>query len=324
MDDLRHEPPDASAEPGLLEDALAGLSADPKTLSPKWLYDDIGSRLFDRITRLPEYYLTRTETALIAEHAERLAALVPPGGALVELGAGSGTKTRLLLDHGKHFGAYLPVDISEDFLLACAAELKAAYPEIRIRPVTADFTKPVDLPGPATRRGCVGFFPGSTIGNVSRADATALLRRARSWPCVRAFVLGVDLVKDPATLVAAYDDAQGVTARFIGNALARLNRDLGADFDLDAFRYEARWDAGRARIEMRLVSRRAQAATLGGRRIRFAAGEPILVSQSRKFTPESLARLCRAAGWTVAETLTDRRRRLALAILRPGAVDEEH
>ncbi len=300
----------------LLAEALAGLTGDPKTLSPKWLYDAQGSALFEEITGLPEYYLTRTETEILRGEAQRLAAFMPAGGALVEFGSGASVKTRILLDAAPHLGAYVPIDISAEFLAQNAADLGAAYPGLDIVPVVGDFLGPLALPPSVAGLPKVGFFPGSTIGNLPPDDARRLLRAARDWPDVRGFVLGVDLVKDEATLVAAYDDSRGVTARFIAGILTRLNREAGADFDLDAFAYEARWNSAAAYIDMRLVSERDQVVTLPGARIAFAAGEPVHVSASRKYTRDGLADLADLAGWTVDDVLTDSDHRVAVALLR--------
>ncbi len=305
-------------DPALLADALAGLSARPKSLPPKWLYDERGSELFERITALPEYHLTRTETEILRDNAGALAGLVPGGGALVELGSGASVKTRLLLEAGAHFGAYVPIDISAAFLERTAHDLRRRYPAIEVVPCTGDFTGPVALPEAVRGLPKVGFFPGSTIGNLAPEAARTLLARARGWEGISAFVLGVDMVKDEGEMVAAYDDAQGVTAAFIGNLLVRLNREAGADFDTGAFSYEASWTAGPARIDMRLVSDRAQEVRLPGARIAFAAGEAIHVSASRKYTRQSLAALVASAGWTVARTFADADRRVVVAVLVPG------
>ena len=303
----------------LLQDALQGLRQPQKTLSPKWLYDQRGSALFEEITALPEYYLTRTEAAILHDNAARLAGLVPRGGALVEFGSGASVKTRTLLDMGAHFRAYVPIDISAEFLAETAQDLRRRYPEIDIAPVVADFTAQVQMPEALGATSKVGFFPGSTIGNLPPETAVALLANARNWPGVEGFILGVDLVKDRAELVAAYDDSLGVTADFIGNSLVRLNREAGADFDLDGFDYRALWNAEAARIDMQLVSNRAQSVTLDGETIRFDAGEPIHVSASRKYTRASLARLVEPAGWAVDELLCDAQERFAVAILTPGS-----
>ena len=302
----------------LLEHAIAGLSASPKSLSPKWLYDERGSELFEQITGLPEYYLTRAETEILQLHAKELADLAPEGGALVELGSGASVKTRLLLDAATHLDAYVPVDISADFLHRTSDDLRERYPGLEIVPLVGDFSQPLDLPQPVMRHAKVGFFPGSTIGNLDPQAARALLRNARAWPNVKGFILGVDLVKDLDELVAAYDDAQGVTARFIGNILVRLNREAGANFDPAGFSYEARWNAEAARIDMLLVSGRRQVVDLSGTRIAFDAGEPIHVSASRKFTPDSLAALVGSAGWKLDHSLTDADNRFAVAFLTPA------
>ena len=307
---------DGVANPALLADALAGLGGTPKRLHPKWLYDDRGSALFERITGLPEYDLTRNEAAILRDNAAAIAAHLPAGGALAELGAGAATKTRLLLDAAPHLEAYVPIDISAAFLAQTAAGLRRDHPGLAIHPLAADFTTPVALPGAVAGMAVAGLFLGSTVGNLARADAVALLAGARTWPGAEAFVLGADLVKDEADLVAAYDDAQGVTAAFIGGILHRLRAEAGAEIDPDAFAYEARWDAARAAIDMALVSRRAQTVRLGGTAIPFAESEPIIVSTSRKFTTGTLAALARDGGWRVAEVLTDARARFAVGILQ--------
>ena len=302
----------------LRAEAIAGLTARKKSLAPKWLYDERGSALFERITGLPEYYPTRTETAILRRHAAQLGSLVPPGGALVELGSGASLKTRILLDAGAHFGAYVPIDISPEFLTRTAEDLRRRYRDLPIIPLTGDFSRPLNLPGAALDLPKIGFFPGSTIGNLDPAAARALLERVRGWPGTEGFILGVDLVKDPEELVAAYDDAQGVTAAFISNILVRLNREAGANFDPDAFAYEALWNAELARIDMRLVSTRKQVVDLSGTRIDFAADEPIHVSASRKYTGDSLAALATASGWRVAQSFADEGNRFLVACLVPG------
>ncbi|UWQ19936.1 L-histidine N(alpha)-methyltransferase [Jannaschia sp. M317] len=299
----------------LLADAQEGLNRPQKTLSPKWFYDARGSALFEQITRLPEYYPTRTEAAILRTDALRLAGLVPPGGALVELGSGASVKTRTLLDAGGHFGAYVPIDISEEFLLETAAHLRARYPYLPVHPVVGDFTQAVILPEAIVDQPKVGFFPGSTIGNLDPGEAVALLARARVWPGITRFVLGADLVKEQGDLIAAYDDAAGVTAAFNRNVLHRLNREVGADFDVPVFRHEARWCEDPARIEMHLVATRAQVVHLAGQDIHFAEGESIHTESCRKYTRRTLATLAAQAGWRLEDMLTDPRDRFAVAIL---------
>ncbi len=299
----------------ILSDALAGLTARQKYLSPKWFYDRRGSELFEKITGLTEYYPTRTETSVLRDNASALARLVPEGGALVELGSGASIKTQYLLDAGGHFGAYVPIDISEDFLLTTADNLRSRYPAMAIHPVIGDFTGPVDLPDDVEELPKVGFFPGSTIGNLDPEDAIALLSRARKWDNICAFILGADLVKPIPDLIAAYDDAEGVTAAFNLNILRRLNNEAGADFDLTGFRHEARWCENPARIEMHLVSIRDQVVELGQEQINFAKGESIHTESCRKYTPDTLADMAAAAGWQVDRLLTDKDQRFAVAVM---------
>lgn len=302
----------------MVADAAIGLTARCKRLSPKWLYDAAGSAIFERITGLPEYYLTRTETAILRSNAVELASLVPLGGALVELGSGASVKTRILLDAGAHLGAYVPIDISADFLKETASDLRRCYPALAVHPVAADFTRPVELPTQVRGLPRVAFFPGSTIGNLVPEVARGLLAGVRAWGDIRAFVMGADLVKDEATLVAAYDDAQEVTARFIANALARLAAEPDVRIDPDAFDYRASWDADLAQIDMELVARKSHTALIGDAEVAFAAGEPIHVSASRKYTPATLAALAEAGGWRVKTLHKDVDRLFAVAVLVPG------
>ena len=302
----------------LLDDALAGLTAPQKHLSPKWFYDRRGSELFEQITQLPEYYPTRTEASILRANADTLVDTVPDGGALVELGSGASVKTRTLLDAGSHFASYVPIDISEDFLLATAKDLRARYPRLAIHPVVGDFTAPIDLPHSMDGIAKVGFFPGSTIGNLEPVDAISLLARARDWDGACGFILGADLVKPIPALIAAYDDAQGVTAEFNLNILKRLNAEVHANFDIDGFTHQARWCENPARIEMHLVSRKAQSVRLDSQVITFAEGETIHTESCRKYTPDSLSDMAGKAGWQVETMLTDDREQFAVAVLRPA------
>lgn len=301
-----------------LLDVLAGLQDAEKSIDPKWLYDEIGSALFEEITMLPEYYLTRTETQILKDHAGTLAGLVPEGGALVEFGSGASVKTRTLLSAGGHIGTYVPMDISEVFLHETALDLRQRYPGIAIRPVVGDFLNPIALPRDLASTPKVGFFPGSTLGNIAPSSARQLLAGARAWPGIEAFVLGVDLVKDPFVLEAAYDDAAGVTQKFITNILRRLNREFGATFDPQHFDYEAKWNVGMARIEMSLISKGAHVAALGDHPIVFEAGEKIEISKSRKYTPASIEKTARDSGWRVDTLLTDHDELFAIAVLKPA------
>jgi len=281
-------------------DMIEGLSRPQKALSPKWFYDAAGSDLFEDITRLPEYYPTRQEAALLRRLAPALTAGFGDRAVLVEFGSGASEKTRILLDAAPNLAAYVPIDISPDALDGAATRIRAAYPSIRVAPVVGDFLNLGPLPELGLGRR-VGFFPGSTIGNLEREDAIAFLRMARErLDAGSLFILGVDLVKDPAILVAAYDDAQGVTAAFNRNLLVRANTELGADFDLDGFEHLALWNADKSRMEMHLRSARDQTVTIGDRRFGFVRGETIHTESSRKYTRASVTELAEAAGWTVA------------------------
>ncbi|MCB4822833.1 L-histidine N(alpha)-methyltransferase [Roseicella aerolata] len=299
---------DAAAQQraALIADALAGLSAHPKTLPCKWLYDAEGARLFEEITRLPEYYPTRTETKILTEQAAAIAAAIGPGAAVVEFGPGDGAKGALLMAGLQDPAAYVPVDIAPEWLEGAASRVAVARPGLPVLPVVADFTQGFALPkrlGAAPR---LGFFPGSTIGNFEPAEAVAFLSRAHGTLGRGArMLLGADLVKEAAVLEAAYDDAAGVTAAFNLNLLRRLNREAGADFALTAFRHRAVWNDRLERIEMHLVSRQAQRARLAGREIRFAEGETIHTESSHKYRPDRLAALAGAAGWRAAAMWTD-------------------
>ena len=286
------------------QEILAGLTAANKRLSPKYLYDERGSQLFDEICTLPEYYATRTELMLLRDHAAELAALVGPRAEVVELGAGSSLKARLLLGALEDPASYQPVDISADYLAEQAVEIAMAYPSVAVHPICADFTRPFSLPRRTRRERTLVFFPGSTIGNLSRTRGAALLA-SLAERIGGALLLGVDLCHDPVVLRAAYNDSQGVTAAFNLNLLARLNRELDADFDLESFEHDAIYDAEQARIEMRLVSRRAQLVTVAGIPVRFLAGEHIVSEHSHKYVPQELTAMADAAGWRLERSWTD-------------------
>ncbi|MBD3625232.1 MAG: L-histidine N(alpha)-methyltransferase, partial [Rhodobacteraceae bacterium] len=275
-----------------------------------------GSAMFVQLTRLPEYYPTRTEVGILRAEADRIAELVPPGAALIEPGAGASVKTRILLDRLQdRLAAYVPLDISGGFLEEVAQGLRADYPALPIRPVVADFMQALPVPGDLHDAPKVVFFPGSTIGNLDRAQAQGLLRRVRDLPHVTRMILGVDLVKDAEVLVRAYDDAAGVTAAFNRNVLVRLNREAGGGFDPDSFRHEARWNAEAARIEMHLVSDRAQKVRVGHDIVSFDAGESIHTENCQKYTPERLGALVGPAGWKLGRLLTDAKDMFAVAVL---------
>lgn len=298
------------------DDLIAGLSRSPKSTSPKWFYDAAGSDLFEDITRLPEYYPTRQEAALLRATAPDWAPLFGPGAVLVEFGSGASEKTRIVLDAAPELAAYVPVDISPDALDAAAQRIRDAYPGLEVVPVVGDFLALGELPEGLGRGRKVGFFPGSTIGNLTPDEAVAFLSGARRLLGDDAlFVLGVDLVKDPATLIAAYDDAQGVTAAFNRNLLVRANRELGADFDVEAFAHLAVWDAASARMEMHLQATRPMTVSVGGQTFAFARGETLHTENSRKFTEASVRALAESAGWRVAEFREGAAPSVALALL---------
>lgn len=285
---------------GFEADVVAGLSAPRKATPPKYFYDDAGSALFEAICATPEYYVTRTETALLRSRAQAIAATIAHGAVLVEFGSGASAKTRLILDAAPQIAAYVPIDISPEALHRAAGRIARAYPSLRVMPLAADFTRAVALPRQTGDAPRVGFFPGSTIGNFAPREARRFLRAVRALLGPGGgLIVGVDMAKDPATLVAAYDDASGATARFNKNLLVRINRELGGDFELDAFDHRAVWNEPLQRIEMHLVSRIDQQVQVAGRRFAFKAGERLHTESSYKFTPESFAELAGSAGWTI-------------------------
>jgi L-histidine Nalpha-methyltransferase len=299
----RHE---AAASDSFADHVVNGLSDDPKWLSAKYFYDAAGSELFEEITRLPEYYPTRTELRILERHAGAMAANIPLAAALVEFGTGSTKKARIIMNAAPQIAAYVPVDISAEFLAQEAAAVRRDMPSVAVLPVAADFTRDFDLPTQIRARPRVGFFPGSTIGNFEPDDASEFLRQAaRILGSGAAMIVGVDLVKDAKILNAAYDDAAGVTARFNLNVLARMNRELGGDFDLTAFRHRAFYNAADHRIEMHLESLKAQAVTVAGRTFDFRAGETIHTENSYKYTVESFRAQAQRAGWRSVAVWTD-------------------
>jgi dimethylhistidine N-methyltransferase len=286
-------------------EAIDGLSQHPKRLSPKYFYDATGSELFEQITVLPEYYPTRTELGILRDRASEISAIIPKGAALVEFGAGATTKVRLLLNECG-FGAYVPVDISGDFLNAQADALRKDFPGLDVYPVAADFTAPFALPDAVKAMPKVGFFPGSTLGNFEPHEACAFLRSAREILGQGAqMVIGVDLEKDERVLYHAYNDATGVTARFNLNVLVRINHELGGNFDLSGFTHRAIYNRERHRIEMHLISKKAQTVRVLGRSFSFRAGESIHTESSYKYSLERFTALARGSGWTPLESWTD-------------------
>jgi len=284
------------------DDVIAGLSAPIPAIPARWLYDHRGSELFDEITRLPSYYPTRTETAIFDDIMPDVASRVPKGAAVVEFGAGSQTKTPLLLEAIAP-AAYVPVDISGDYLEQSAAELQERFPKLEVIPVVADFARPFSLPGGIEQLPRLGFFPGSTIGNFVPSSATDLLRHFRNLLGEGAqLLIGMDRVKRVERLIAAYDDPEGVTAQFTLNILTRINRELDGDIPVDAFRHEARWNDILSRIEIHLVALRDVTFNVSGRRFSFAQGSSIHVENSHKYGPRGARLMLLAGGWTpVAE-----------------------
>lgn len=298
------KPPAAAEREGEVarfrRDLIAGLSQTPKVASPKWFYDARGSDLFEDITRLPEYYPTRQEAALLRTVAPKWVERFGPGATLVEFGSGASEKTRIVLDAAHELAAYVPIDISADALNAAVERISEGYPSLEVVPLVGDFLHMPPLPDGIGTGRRIGFFPGSTIGNLERDEAVAFLRSARSLLGPDAlFILGVDLVKAPEVLIAAYDDASGVTAAFNRNLLVRANRELEAGFDVDAFAHRARWNAEAQRMEMHLEATRDMATTIGGTTIDFVRGETIHTESSRKFTEASIRDLAEASGWSV-------------------------
>lgn len=282
---------------------LGGLSAEPRTIEAKWLYDDRGSALFDAITRLPEYYPTRTELSILRERGAEIAAGLAPGTVLFEPGAGRGDKAAILLAAMERPAAYLPADINVEHLRGALPEALAAL-DVPVRPLAMDFTASMRLPGDLAGP-VAAFFPGSTIGNFEPDAARDLLARFRTEAGAERLVIGFDLVKDRETLEAAYDDAAGVTAEFNLNLLARINREIGADLDAGAFRHVADWNAERSRIEMNLESLADQTVRVAGRPFRLAAGERIRTEHSYKHTADGFRALAAEAGWGAGRVWTD-------------------
>lgn len=289
-----------------LSDVLGGLNAARKNLNPKYFYDDKGSELFEKITALPEYYITRTETRMMQEISADIAWHCSDAEAVVEFGSGSGKRSDLLLDALPRVGYYVPIDVSDELLASTLRTVEAAHPTVRVTPLLADFTQGMNLPA-GTPRDKLGYFPGSTIGNFLPRDAVHFLQNARCVLGPRAqLLIGVDLAKSAERLEEAYDDSAGVTAQFNKNVLARINEELDADFDLSRFGHQAFFDDELSRIEMHLVSLADQRVTIDGlHNIEFQAGESIHTENSHKFTIDGFKRLAAKAGWTPVEHWVD-------------------
>jgi dimethylhistidine N-methyltransferase len=312
MEALRQEIPKAESHDGFIASLADGLSRTPKEIACKFFYDAEGSALFEAICALPEYYQTRTEVALLRRHAGEIAGLIGADAEIVEFGAGALRKVRVLLDALERPRGYSPIDISGAYLRDVTRRLAADYPRLALRPLVADFTTAVHLPALPDAKSRAGFFPGSTIGNFRPDAAMALLRRMREMLNGGGLLIGVDLVKDPALLHAAYNDAAGVTAAFNKNLLARANRELDAGFDLDAFAHYAPYNPKAQRIEMYLVSLKRQSVTLNGRVVEFQAGESIHTEDSHKYTMESFREIAARAGFVPRAVWADENRLFSL------------
>ncbi|MBV8464986.1 MAG: L-histidine N(alpha)-methyltransferase [Burkholderiales bacterium] len=306
--EVRPKAPECSA---FLYDMMTGLANLPRSVPPKHFYDAAGSALFDRICELPEYYLTRTELGILHKHAREMAAQIGPQAEIVEFGAGSLTKIRILFDAFEAADAprkFLPIDISGEHMNQAARTLQAHYPRLAVQPIVADYTEPMLLPAPAASGQRVGFFPGSTIGNFEPEDALAFLQQAAQLLRGGGLLIGVDLQKAPEVLHAAYNDAQGVTAAFNLNLLRRANAELAADFDLDAFAHYAFFNPVRHRIEMHLISQRRQTVHVGGETFHLEEGASIHTESSYKYTVEGFRLLASKAGFVPGHVWTDEQR----------------
>jgi L-histidine N-alpha-methyltransferase len=302
-----------------LEALLDGLSRPQKAIPCAYLYDHRGMRYFEQICRLPEYYPYRTEIRILQSHAPEIAELIGRDAVLYELGSGSSVKTPILLDKLDSLYAYVPIDVSKDALVSASAKLSAAYPNLRVEAICGDYAKPSMLPDIESTGRPVAFFPGSTIGNLNHREAIALLKQWRArLGSSGLMIVGVDLKKDPRLIELAYNDNQGVTEAFIKNVLARANREASTDFDIEAFRYEGRWDEGDGRMRMNLVSRRDQEVHIAGRDFYFARDEELHVEDSHKYAPEEFAELACAGGFSVAQVFTDPRNLFSVQILSAG------
>jgi dimethylhistidine N-methyltransferase len=314
--------PAPSRTDALTNGVLEGMRKHPRQLSPVWFYDELGSFLFDSICELPEYYLTRTEAEIMRTHAADMAHHIGPDAAIIEFGSGTSTKTRLLLNHLEKAAAYVPVDIARDHLLTAASAIARDYSNLRVIPLCADFTQPFDLPGSvyaAHRR--VVYFPGSTLGNFDPEHAHGLLQRMRQIIGANGAVLiGIDLKKDPRILERAYNDRAGVTAEFNVNALRHLNRELGTDFDLDAFEHSAVWVEDQSRIEMHLVSKREQDVRVGDETVHIDKGEHLTTEFCHKYTLETFANLAATAGLSVTRVWMDPAKLFSVQLLEPRSL----
>ena len=300
-----------------LDELIDGLRQPEMMISPKYFYDERGSQLFDEITRLPEYYPTETELGIMQDNIDEIASLVGRQASLIEFGSGSSLKTRILLEHLDELAAYVPVDISEDHLLQSAQQIREEFPDLDVLPVVADFTQPFQLPTPRVMpvRNVV-YFPGSTIGNFTNDAAQELLAVMHGEAGADgALLIGVDLQKDPAIIERAYNDSAGITAEFNRNMLRHLNREFGADFDVDAFAHSAEYNEAEGRIEIRLVSEQDQQFTLGDESFSIGKDEAILTEYSHKYTLDGFAAMAETAGFRVERVWTDAERLFSVQYL---------
>ena len=307
----------APDQQSFLDAVVQGLSAEQKAIPARFLYDEAGSKLFDQICELPEYYPTRTELAILTEKAGEIAEAIGPEIALLEFGAGSSQKARLLLDALERPAAYEPIDVSREHLAQLADEVAHAYPALEVCAICADYTQPLELPDSRPRRRRTGFFPGSTIGNLPTSDARAFLA---TWSGQLGrdglMVVGVALRAPREVVLPAYDDSRGVTAAFTANVLARANRELGADFDLASFRHTPEYDETTGRMTIHLISLKAQTVHIGRSRFHFQDGERLHVEDSNKYAIEDFKMLANSAGYTCEAVWTDEAKLFSVHMLR--------
>lgn len=299
-----------------VEALLDGLSRPQKSIPCAFLYDHRGMRYFDQICRLPEYYPYRTEIRILQSNAPEIAQLIGADAVLYELGSGSSVKTPILLDKLDSLYAYVPIDVCKDALVSSSAEISASYPGLRVEAICGDYAKPSMLPDIESRGRPVAFFPGSTIGNLNHREAVMLLKQWRArLGSSGLMIVGVDLKKDPDLIELAYNDDQGVTEAFIKNVLARANREASANFDTEAFRYEASWNEDAGCMRMHLLSRRDQEVHIAGRDFYFARDEELHIEDSHKYALEEFAEIAGAGGFSVAQVFTDPRKLFSVHIL---------
>ena len=314
---LKTQTPELMSDISFRDAVFAGLSAEPKSLPCKFFYDAEGSRLFDKICELPEYYVTRVDLQLHRDHLEDIVSVLGDDALIAEFGSGSSIKTRLLLDKHKSLAGYVPIDISEKHLLATAAALRKRYPKLAILPVVADYTTDVKLPEfPREPKRVVVYFPGSSIGNFTHEESAAFLERARRLAGESGgLLIGIDMQKPLEVLLPAYNDAAGVTAAFNLNLLARINRELGGTFELAQFQHDAIYNGREGRIEMQLISSREQSVRVAGREFRFAKDEAIVTEFSHKYTLDGFAKTAAQAGLKVSKVWQDAKKWFSLVHL---------